>query len=369
MLLVTEVTAIREGRVHRRTATEASRSESRPRPSSVRPSSRARYFIVSQRPWRLAAGTLLSVGLLWLAARGVSWAEVAVALGSARWNLIAVAAGCVLLATALGAWCWRRLLVATTVPVTLVGAWKILLIGQFLNICVPARAGDVTRVYLMGEAAGMPKTGAATSLILEKVFDATTLLLLLGLVSLLVDLPAPLAGVRRGLAAAAVLLPLAVVALAWRGTGLVRLLERQAHGDGGWVTRLARHGETIVESLRIIRHWQGLVLMQAGYLGVWLALAGVNYAVLRALNLDIDVPVLAAFVVLIVLQVGTSVPSTPGKIGVFQYLAVLALAPFGVARELALTYGVLLHVVGFGPLVALGGFWSWTGLAAKRRAR
>ena len=314
---------------------------------------------------RLAAGTLLSIGLLWLAARGLSWAEVAAGLGSARWSLIAVAVGFVLVATAVRAWCWRRLLVATTVPVTLVGAWKIVLIGQFLNICVPARAGDVARVYLMGKAAGMPKTGAATSLVVEKFFDATTLLLLLGLVSVLVDVPAPLAGVRRGLAAAAVLLLLAVVAVAWRGTRLLRLLERQAHGAGGWVARLARHGETIVESLRIIRRWQGLVLTQAGYLGVWLALAGVNYAVLRAL--EIGAPVPAAFVVLVVLQVGTSVPSTPGKIGVFQYLAVLALAPFGVARELALTYGVLLHVVGFGPLVALGGFWSWTGLAAKRR--
>ena len=318
---------------------------------------------MSHRLWRLAASTLLSIGLLWLAARGVSWSEVAFALGSARWNLIAVAAVCVVLASALRAWCWRRLLVATKVPVTFVRASKILLIGQFLNICVPARAGDVARVYLMGEAAGMPKAGAATSLVLEKFFDATTLLLLLGPVSLFVELPAALAGVRRGLAAAAVLLPLAVDALAWRGTVLVRLLERQARGGGGWVAQLARHGETIVESLRIIRGWHGLALMQASYLGIWLALAGVNYAVLRAL--EIGAPAAAAFVVMVVLQLGTSVPSTPGKIGVFQYLAVLALAPFGVARELALTYGVLLHVVGFGPAVALGGFWSWTGLAAK----
>ena len=319
---------------------------------------------MSHRLWRLAAGTLLSIGLLWLAARGVSWAEVAVALGSVRWHLIAVAGVCVVLATVLRAWCWRRLLVATKVPVTFVRAWKILLIGQFLNICVPARAGDVARVYLMGEAAKMSKTGAATSLVLEKFFDATTLLLLLGPVSLLVELPAALTGARHGFAAAAVLLSLAVVALAWRGTGLVRLLERQAHGESGWVVRLARHGETIVESLKVIRRWQGLGLMQAGYLGNWLALAGVNYAVLRALA--VDVPVGAAFVVMVVLQLGTSVPSTPGKIGIFQYLTVLALAPFGVAREPALAYGVILHVVGFGPLVALGGFLSWTGLAAKR---
>jgi len=322
---------------------------------------------LSHRLWRLAAGALFSIGLLWLAARGVSWAEVAVALASARWNLIAAAVVCVVFATALRAWCWRRLLVATRVPVTFVRAWKILLIGQFLNICVPARAGDVARVYLMGDAGSMSKTGAATSLVVEKFFDATTLLLLLGSASLLVEAPTALANVGHGVAVAAVLLPLAVVALAWRGTGLVRFLERRARGSDGWVARLARYGETIVESLSVIRRWPELILLQAGYLGVWLALAGVNYAVLRALNVDTDLPVLAAFVVTIVLQLGTSVPSTPGKIGVFQYLAVLALVPFGVAREPALTYGVLLHIVGFGPVVALGGLLSWAGLAATRR--
>ena len=305
---------------------------------------RRKAFIVSHRVWRLAAGTVLSLGLLWLAARGVSWAELGVAIRFARWHLIAVAVVCVVLSTVLRAWCWQRLLGATKVPVTLVRAWKILLISQFLNICVPARAGDVARVYLPGEATAMQKTGAATSLVLEKFFDATTFLLLLGLVSLLVELPDALAGVGRGFAVAALLLALAVAALAWRGTWLVRFLERHAHGDGGWAARLARHGETVVEGLKILRRWHRVVVMQAGYLGVWLALAGGNYAVLRAL--EISAPVGAAFVVLVVLQVGTSVPSTPGKIGVFQYLAVLALAPFGLGREAALTYGVLLHVVG-----------------------
>jgi uncharacterized protein (TIRG00374 family) len=320
----------------------------------------------SFRLWRLAAGSLLSVGLLWLASRGVSWAAVGEALSSARGTPVALGVGCVVLATLLRAWCWRRLLVATTVPVTLVQVWKILLIGQFLNICVPARAGDVARIYLLGEAAEMSKTGAATSLVLEKFFDATTLLLLLGPVSLLFDLPESLAGVRRGVAVAALLFPVAVIGLAWRGAGLVAYLKRGPDEGRGWTLRVARFAETIVQSLKILRRWQELVLLQAAYLGVWFALGGVNYAVLLALDLDVANSVLAAFVVMVVMQVGTSVPSTPGKIGVFQYLAVLALAPFGVAREPALTYGVLLHVVGFGPLVALGGFWSWTGLVRKR---
>jgi uncharacterized protein (TIRG00374 family) len=319
---------------------------------------------VPNRPWRLAAGTLLSLGLLWLAARGVSWAGVGVALGSARWTLVTAAVAAVLGATVLRAWCWRRLLVATTVPVTLVAVWKILLIGHFLNICVPARAGEVARVYLLSDAARIPKTSTAASLVVEKFFDLTTLLLLFGSVSWLVELPTALTSLGRGFATAAVVLSLAVVGFAWRGTALVRRLERYADGDDGRVARLARYGQTIVESLAIIRSWQGLALMQLGFLGVWLALVGANYAVLRAVG--IGAPLGAAFVVMLALQLGTAVPSTPGKIGVFQYVAVLALAPFGVAREPALTFGVLMHLVGFGPLVALGGLWSWIGLVRKR---
>ena len=319
------------------------------------------------RPWRLAAGTLLSLVLLWLAARGVSWSDLGLALGSARWTLVTAALAAVLGSSLVRAWCWRRLLVATAAPMTLVGVWKILLIGHFLNICLPARAGDVARVYLMGEAARMAKTGAATSLVVEKFFDLTTLLLLLGPISVLVELPGAISGVGRGLAGVAVVLPLAVVVLAWRGTALVRLLERHTDNDDGWVARLARYAETVVESLSIIRSWQGLALMQAGYLATWLLLVGANYAVLRAAG--IDAPVVAAFVVMIVLQVGMSVPSTPGRIGVFQYVAVLALAPFGVAREPALAFGVLMHLVGYGPLVALGGLSSWIGLATKGQQR
>ena len=306
----------------------------------------------------------MSAVLLWQAARGVSWAELVAVFGSARWNLVGVAVVLVLLSTVFRAWCWRSLLVGPSVRVSLIRAWQIVLIGQFLNICLPARAGDLARVYLMGDAARMPRIGTATSLALEKFFDATTLLILLGLVAFFVELPPALVGITWGIAGVAVLSALALVALSLRGSELIRLLRQRAHKEDGWIARMARQTEMVVESLKIIRQWHWVILMQAGYLGIWLALGSVNYVVLRAL--EIEVPVTAVFVVLVVLQLGTSVPSTPGKVGIFQYLTVVALAPFGVAREAALSYGVLLHVVGFGPVIALGGLWSWIGMAAKR---
>ena len=71
-------------------------------------------------------------------------------------------------------------------------------------------------------------------------------------------------------------------------------------------------------------------------------------------SLDIDVPLLAPLLLLVVLQIGVRVPSSPGSIGVLHYLSVLTLELFGVGRDLALSYGVLLHLVTYLPPSLLG---------------
>jgi hypothetical protein len=71
-------------------------------------------------------------------------------------------------------------------------------------------------------------------------------------------------------------------------------------------------------------------------------------------SLGIEVPLVAPLLLLVVLQVGVRVPSSPGSIGVFHYLSVLTLALFGVDKDLAFAYGVLLHLVTYLPPSLLG---------------
>ena len=315
------------------------------------------------RWWRLPAGVLASGAFLWLASRGVSWPDVAAGLRSARYGPVVLALGLVVAGTALRAWCWGVSLAAAGAPVAFVRAWRILIIGQFLNIGIPARAGDVARVYLMGQAGPLSKVGVATSLVVEKLFHAIAFLVLLVPISLLVDLPPTLADARQGIVAVAFAPLLALFLLAWRGETVLAWLSENVRGDDPrrWGRRLARHGESVLRGLAVVRRARALIVLQAGYLGVWLSLAVVNYLVLQALG--VAAPPVAALLVLVVSQMGTAVPSTPGKIGVYQLLCVLALTPFGVPRDQALTYGVMLQAVEYGPAVALGAFWLWSGAA------
>jgi len=55
-----------------------------------------------------------------------------------------------------------------------------------------------------------------------------------------------------------------------------------------------------------------------------------------------------------VLMLGTAVPSSPGKIGVFHYLTVLGLVPFAVTKSLGLSVSIVLYVLAYSPAVAVG---------------
>jgi glycosyltransferase 2 family protein len=86
---------------------------------------------------------------------------------------------------------------------------------------------------------------------------------------------------------------------------------------------------------------------------VWASAVLNNVLMLWAFG--IDLPLEAALLLLVGLQVGISLPTLPGTIGVFEYVCVVVLALWGVERTLAFSYGLLLHAVVMIPpmLVAL----------------
>jgi uncharacterized membrane protein YbhN (UPF0104 family) len=60
-----------------------------------------------------------------------------------------------------------------------------------------------------------------------------------------------------------------------------------------------------------------------------------------------------------VLQLGVAVPSLPGRVGIFEGLCIVVLAPFGVGYETAFAVGLALHGVTFLPPILLGLFFVW----------
>lgn len=76
--------------------------------------------------------------------------------------------------------------------------------------------------------------------------------------------------------------------------------------------------------------------------------------VFLAFILKIPLLIQQAFVLLSALGLSSAIPSTPGYVGVYQFVAVTALAPFEISRADALAFILISQILGY----LLIGFWG-----------
>jgi hypothetical protein len=214
-----------------------------------------------------------------------------------------------------------------------------------VNNFFPLRVGEIGRVAVVGRA-GVGYAFVAGTIAIEKTLDLAAFSLLF--VWLLVALPpAGWLGERAYLLAAAGLLVLAVVFLA--ASQQKRLAGWLPDGWNAWLLTQARSALSSLGALRRPPHLAGLVALTAL---IWGLAGWTNHLVSQALGLDL--PPSAALLVLVALQVGVSLPSLPGRVGIFEYVCVLALQSYGIDPATALSYGILLHVVVYLPVIVGG---------------
>jgi uncharacterized protein (TIRG00374 family) len=267
--------------------------------------------------WQLWLGIVFSLGFLWLALRDVDLRETANVLRRVNVLILGAAVTSFVLSTAAKAIRWQLLLGVRRAP-SFGRSFSILSVGLMVNAFLPARLGEFARAYLMGEAEADSKVYILGTVALEKVTDL--LFLLLSLIVLLSQMALPewLACPARGTALVLAILVPCFVLLAWQRDFILRMMERANRFIPSawweWLVRQTRYG---LSSLDVVRRPRLLIGVFSWSLIVWILNALTNYLVFLALVLTM--PVWVSLLLLVVLQVGTAVPSSPGRIGVFQY--------------------------------------------------
>jgi len=249
---------------------------------------------------------------------------------------------------------WQALLESDRVSTG--GTLQALVLGQLLNLIFPARLGDVGRAYLITQAGYPSQAQALGTVALEKLWDVVMLLGLVIALSFWYPLPAWVTIPARLTSTAGGLVLLGIVTLLFfRHQPAIRRLGQQRWSDLArrhWLIRLTGRLIDGLESLRRPR-----VMLAAGSWSflAWFFGMLTNLTLLKAFGLPFSL--LIAALLLAVLQMGVSVPSVPGRIGVFEGLCLVTLALFGIEANRALAYGLLLHGLVLLPPVSLGLWW------------
>ena len=285
-----------------------------------------------------------------LVLRGVQWDAVARALGELDWLLFAAAIAVELLTFWAIAARWQRLFMPHARP-DRARLFEILTIAQLVNGVLPAKLGPLVRAYLAGKGDSGGAAFALTTIVGEKLLEGISLLVIgIGLLPFV-----PLAGWLRPATWVGVgLLLIALGVVFWLAYRRERARRWMQSLLARW-PRLLSAAQSALAALEVWRDWRTVLALAAWSLLIWAITALLNQLLLWSLG--IHVPLAAPLLLLVVLQIGVRVPSSPGSIGVFHYLSVVTLELFGVEKDLALAYGVLLHLVTYLPPSLLGIFY------------
>ncbi len=299
---------------------------------------------------KLLPGLLLSALFLWLAFRSADLQTIAEELMGARYVFMIPAVALTMLSFAARALRWRYLIAAEP-RLPFAPLFSSIMIGFMANNLLPARLGELLRANSLGSTTHVSRSGALASIVVERVFDAFILLGMFGVIVVFRGLPEDIQAWGWILLAISIS-ALGLLAAYEAAPGpIMRLLERiLPRRLAPVVMRVAAnfHG-----GLTVIRKPMNLIKALACSLGVWASLVWVVVSCLNAVSIH-TVPLHGVVVVLVIMAIGTMIPSAPGFIGTLQYAGVLALSQFGVERDLALSFTVLYHLSQWLPVNCVG---------------
>lgn len=306
----------------------------------------------------------MSLGLLAWALRGVSLVEIVQHLRAAEPGPLLGAVVIATLTFPLRLIRWRLLFRrenGKAYPST--PLWHAIAVGFMANNLLPLRAGELVRSYTASRLARARFTTVFSSIAVERIFDAISIVALLTLALLSPDLPASVtvggtsvAHLARGagvVAAVGLCVAIAIVAAPLTAERAVRRLIRSPR----MADRIVSLIEGIRQGLSVLRTPQRLAAVILWSLVLWLVNALGFYVAFAAFQ--IPVSYLGALLMQGLLILGISIPSTPGFFGPFEAVIVAVLALYAVPNDVAFSYAIAFHITSFMPITLLG-LWSLT---------
>jgi hypothetical protein len=296
--------------------------------------------------WILVGGILLYLALDHLETR-VVWET----FGKTNGWYVALAILSVGITTYAKAVRWKILLMSSGRRVGVGSVLVPLMIGQTMNWYLPGRVGDVGRVMILGKT-GLGKTFALGTVALEKILDLVAYIILFFVTLILIPLPQLVSEAVYSMAVVTLALVIGLGIVVSNPARFIRWIYKLLSIFPDRITNIFRPRLlAAMDSLEIFRDPKELLWVAFWTLLIWGTSIWTNSLVGLALGKPLSI--LASLAVLVILFAGVSVPSIPGRIGIFQYVCILALGLFKISAEFGLSYGILLQAVVFLPTTLL----------------
>ncbi len=297
-------------------------------------------------------GTLIAVALLAYCVKDISLADLRQLFERLQFVYLIPALVLSFAFVALKALRWR----AIVMPQKVIPVWRTITLysaGQVVNIAMPALTGQLGRIFLFAKFEGLRKTYVFSTILLEVVLDAITLIGVLLMTSFAFKFPEEYrsAGYVIGIGTVAGIILLYTILLFQERFVTMSRRWLRPRWPGFYIS-MKKFLRSFAKGLSSLRTRQGTFYSLMYSVVYWAAHILVIYYLFKAFGFDL--PLSAAALVMLINTLALTVPITPGNAGTFEVAVSTSLSAFSVGRTDAVLFALALHLIDLLPLWVLG---------------
>jgi uncharacterized protein (TIRG00374 family) len=316
-------------------------------------------------------GILIGAVFVYLAVRRVNISEMLGALADANYMYVLLAVLVMMFSHYLRAWRWQYFL-APIKTVNSGSLFSALIIGYAANSFVPAHLGEFLRAFVLGKKQNISASSTFASIVIERIVDVFSLILLMVLVIFIHPFPRWVAQsgyIMLGGAVGAFILLIGFKRFEDKSTSLIQiLLKPLPEKIGPKLESMILNFLSGVMPLKSNWHYLYVAVLSVA---IWFCYALSYYFCLSAFEFSTfyQLPWHASLVILVITTISIVVPSSPGYVGTYHLLCQISLVMFGVSETEALSFATIAHAVILLPATFTGLIMAnYEGVAIYRTA-
>ncbi len=307
------------------------------------------------------AGVAVSAVFLYLAFGSIDLGQMKHSFQTANYWLFIPSALCWIVAHWLRSIRWR-LFFKPIRSISIRRLFSATMIGYMGNTVLPAHLGEFFRANVVGNREGIPTSSVLATLLLERIIDVLSLLVIM--VAAVLIYPFPDWVTKSGYIMFALILGLFIFLI------LLKQQNRWTMGLVQWglgllpkpiAGKLKEILYAFINGINGLQNKVDYLRMFALSIAIWFS----YWAGLHILFYSFDfvsiygVSTISSVVLLVITTISVIVPSSPGYVGTYHYLCQLSLELFGVPLSAGLSYAIVAHGISTLPTAFVGFVFAW----------
>jgi glycosyltransferase 2 family protein len=254
---------------------------------------------------------------------------------------------------------WKYLL-SSVKKISTADLFEITSIGYLANNVLPARIGEVVRALVLSKTEGISTAASLATIVTERFFDVITLLFILAVGSRHLPVPEGVKSHAMSLILGSCgLILLFVLLMRYHQDWLVRMCYRLiAPFSQKMADRMQRSIQDFGHGLMVLESKGSLLVIAVLSMLIGLSMGGIYYFAAVGFGISLNFSKLLLLVSMIF--IGITIPSSPGFIGTFHYFCIKGLLMGGVKnKSLASSYAIVIHLIQYIPESLAGLLFLW----------